>query len=57
MNDPGQVEPWKAYYDENGRIIACADNTLGNQVAVIAPIPHEVNGLALPGHLPGEHTL
>jgi hypothetical protein len=63
VNDLGQPEPWIAYYDEYGRIIARTDFTRGNQAAGIPPVHHHLTewsdlyplGRDLPEHFPGEY--
>ncbi len=40
IDDLGRVQPWRAYYDEYGRIIGRTDWNAGNRVAGIPNIHH-----------------
>jgi RHS repeat-associated protein len=62
INDLGRVEPWRAYYDEYGRMIGRTDFNAGNKAAGIPSVHHhtyEYNaqyplGRETGAHLPGE---
>ena len=54
INDIGQVQPWKAYYDEYGRLIARTDYNAGNQAAGISDTHYHLYAWG-PGHTPWEY--
>ncbi|HET6978762.1 MAG TPA: RHS repeat-associated core domain-containing protein [Pyrinomonadaceae bacterium] len=61
VNDLGRVEPWKAYYDEYGRMVARTDYNAGNKAAGIPDTHHSQyeynarypNGRETNPHTPG----
>jgi hypothetical protein len=62
VNDLGQVQPWKAYYDQYGRLIARTDFNAGNAAARIPSTHHHTyewgpGKIAAPvlDHVPGEY--
>lgn len=58
----GRVQPWKAYYDEYGRLIARTDYNAGNKTQGIPDIHYHLyewgsgkNPLQIGGHIEGEY--
>lgn len=62
VDDLGRVQPWKAYYDEYGRLIARTDYNAGNKTQGIPDIHYHLyewgpgkNPLQIDGHIEGEY--
>jgi hypothetical protein len=62
VNDMGKVQPWKAYYDEYGRLIGRTDYNAGNIAAGIPDIHYHTyeyepgkNRSPVLDHVPGEY--
>lgn len=61
-NDLGHVQPWRAHYDEYGRLIGRTDYNAGNRAAGIPDIHYErwehnaqfPLGRKVENHVPGE---
>ena len=63
VNDLGQVQPWRAHYDQFGRLIARTDFNAGNAAAGIPDVHHHtyqwgpgMNPLETGSHIPGEYV-
>ncbi|MCP4344039.1 MAG: hypothetical protein GY795_00755 [Desulfobacterales bacterium] len=63
IDDLGRVQPWKAYYDEYGRLIARTDFNAGNRASGIPDIHHHTyewgpgkTPLETNSHVPGEYN-
>ena len=54
VNEIGKVQPWKAYYDEYGRLIARTDYNAGNKSVGIPDIHHHLYEWG-PGKTPFEY--
>jgi len=61
MNDLGRWEPWKAFYDQFGRLIGRTDYNAGNVAAGIPDIHYHtyqwgpgMTPLETESHIPGE---
>jgi hypothetical protein len=65
VNDLGRVEPWTAYYDEYGRMIARTDYNAGNVTDGIPSVHYHVYeynaefpfGHEIQSHVPGEYVI
>jgi YD repeat-containing protein len=63
VNDRGRVEPWRAHYDEYGRLVGRTDYNAGNAAHGIPDVHHHVYdwstrgapGRAMVDHAPGEY--
>jgi hypothetical protein len=63
VNDQGRVEPWKAYYDEYGRLEARTDYNAGNKAQKIPNVHHHTyeysqqfpTGKKVKNHSPGNY--
>ena len=60
VNDLGHVQPWRAHYDQYGRLIGRTDFNAGNKAANIPSIHYHTYGLQPDGtifetgsHIPG----
>ena len=63
VDDMGRVQPWKAYYDEYGRLIARTDYNAGNKKQDIPDIHYHLyewgpgkNPMKIGNHMKGEYT-
>jgi len=64
VNDLGRVEPWKAHYDEYGRLVGRTDYNAGNKAAGIPSTHYHVYdwtdpgaaGMEVESHVPGEYV-
>ena len=63
IDDLGRIQPWRAHYDEFGRLIARTDYNAGNAAAGIPDVHHHtyrwgpgMNPLETGSHLPGEYV-
>ncbi len=62
VNDFGRVEPWRAHYDQYGRLIGRTDFNAGNAAQGIPAVHHHVYdwssagtaGMEIESHVPGE---
>lgn len=62
VNDLGRVEPWKAYYDEYGRLFTRTDYNAGNVASGIPNTHYHLyewglgkTPLQIEGHIEGEY--
>jgi len=64
VSNLGRVEPWRAHYDQYGRMIARTDFNAGNRAEGIPDVHHHIIeysaqyplGRELPTHFPGEYV-